>query len=430
MEKIKGTIAKDKLIFLFLPISIRILMDVILIRYISTKWGYQGFILDINHYKLSFSYLTLLIMLFLLTNYNREKFSHFLTIVIFFTIYMPIGSIYGLMDKSTAFFVMASISFIFIIFFILYIDSKQKKSLILVNENLYFKGYPIIFIISIYTLFAMTVQNIGHLNFGAVISLVNVYDVRELISYNWGMNYLFSWQTKVINPYMIALSHINNKRGMMWFYIGFQLWLFILTGNKMVLFTLIVVLIIFKFSSKLRNLHLFFTQGLTFTFIISFLEATLLYNSYIIDIFIRRVIYLPALLSYYYYEYFSVEGFQYWSYTMFGRILGVSTDFNVVPSFIIGREYFNDVNTNAVTGYLGSEYMNGGFIGILLATFIIILLFKSFDRFSGRLGNEIVLITLLTPIYALWNTAILTALLTGGILIAFIILSQTKRIEY
>lgn len=61
-------------------------------------------------------------------------------------------------------------------------------------------------------------------------------------------------------------------------------------------------------------------------------------------------------------------------------------DFDVLPSFVIGEQYFNNIETNAVTGFLGSEYMNGGFLGLLMTAGILIILLKVLDRFAHKLG--------------------------------------------
>lgn len=424
----KFTIKKDKLVFVILSILIRILMDYVFIEYITKKWAYQGFTLIIDNSKVIYSYIMLFVFVNILKYYKKDKLSHFLVILLFFTMYMPIGVIYGLMNKNSVFFGMVNIVFLALSIFTIFMNNKFKINMSL-DENLYSRLYIILNIISIITIFGMTIQNLDNIDLRSVINLANVYEVRKSVTYYWGMNYFFSWQTKVINPYMIALNHFNKRRIVKWIYILFQIWLYMLTGHKMVLFTLILIFIIINFSTKLSNLHLFFTKGFAIIFILSSVEVIMLKNSYIIDYFVRRILYMPALLNFLYYEFFSKYGLQFWKYSIFGRILNAKTDFDIAPSFIIGEEYFNTINNNAVTGYLGSEFMNGGFIGIILATIVLIILFKIIDILSYKVGVEVVLITLLTPLYTLWNTSLLTSLLTGGIIISILILYQTKQIR-
>jgi len=194
----------------------------------------------------------------------------------------------------------------------------------------------------------------------------------------------------------------------------------------MVLFTLIMITVIFRFKHKLDQLTQFFVSGIAFSMTISAIELVFFQKSFLIDLVIRRVFYIPALLNFHYFDFFSNNGFQLWKYSLFGRIMGARVDFDVLPSFVIGEQYFNNIETNAVTGFLGSEYMNGGFLGLLMTAGILIILLKVLDRFAHKLGVVLTLVTFLTPLYTIWNTAFLTALLTGGILLSVMVLFFTE----
>jgi hypothetical protein len=418
----------NPLVFILISILTRILMDYVYINYMVEEWEYQGFMLDVNMQKVIISYLSLLCLLFILNLYIKEKFSHFFVVLLFYTMYMPIGVIYGYMNKSDAFFIMVNLSFLLLALSIVMINRKSRFE----NENYDFettKLYPILILISIYTFIAMTIQNLGNLNLSNVLSFTKVYSVREFVTYNWGMTYFFTWQTKVINPYLIAINYKKKKKIPTLLFILFQIWLYILTGHKLVIFTLFVIIIIIKFTPKLYNLPYILGRGLLILYSIAIIEIVTYQSSLLIDQLLRRVFYFPALLSFYYYDFFSNHGLQYWKYSMFGRIVDAQTDFNVLPSYVIGEIYFNNSENNAVAGYLGSEYMNGGVFGILIATLIIISLFIFIDKYVEKLNKELVLITFIAPLYTLWNTNLLTAFLSGGIFLSIIILSQTRAIK-
>jgi hypothetical protein len=273
----------------------------------------------------------------------------------------------------------------------------------------------------------MTIQNISNVNLENVLNLKNVYDIRKGVYYRWGMSYFFSWQTKVINPYLIAFFHSNDNRNLKWVYIFFQFWLYVLTGHKIVLFTLVIIIIVLMMTEVLENIMSFFSKGILLLVVGSVIEILMRGNSIIIDYVIRRVFFIPSLLNYYYYDYFNSRDFQWWKYTFIGRILNVNTDFKVLPSFIIGEKYFNNINNNAVTGFLGSEYMNGGFFGMLMSVLIIIIILKTFDYLSYKVGLKITLLTVFTPLYTIWNSSLSTALITGGIMLSVLLLATTSK---
>lgn len=65
--------------------------------------GLYGLFLVPNGVKILVSYLFLILFTLFLSQYRQEKFSHFLLILLFYSVYLPIGSIYGLQDMSTTF---------------------------------------------------------------------------------------------------------------------------------------------------------------------------------------------------------------------------------------------------------------------------------------------------------------------------------------
>lgn len=411
--------------FAFLTLLIRGLLDYLFINYVTENWAYYGFILDINISKVILSYVFLILFILLLNFYRENVISHFLVIILFFTVYVPIGVIYSLMNKSPVFFIIATISFLILCVITIFFNVKTKENY---EQEIFLKKpvYYCVNIISCITVLLMTIQNIRNMDILQVLNLRDVYSIRENVTYHWGMNYFFSWQTKVITPLMIILTHKNKMKYMHYIFIASQVWLFLLTGQKMVLFTLVIALLLMKFSYKLTKPNYIFIRGMAILLIISFLEVVFLKNSYIIDFFIRRIMYLPALLNFYYYEFFSQHNFQFWKYSFIGRFLDLNTDFELEPSFVIGNYFFGNDKTNAVTGYLGSEYMNGGIFGVLVATIVLIIIFKILDKYSIKFGKEVVLVTLVAPLYTLWNSALLTSLLTGGIIIALILFSQIR----
>lgn len=414
--------------FTLLTIIFRLLIDYYYIKYISTQWEYNGFHLIINREKLLISYLFLLFFLYLIPLYKKEKLSHFLVILLFYTVYIPISCLYGLLDKSNTFFLITNLSFVILVLYIIILDRRSNTNLVLEGE-FYSKLIPLIHLTSIFVFLAMTIQNINNINIQKVLNLREVYQVRQGVTYAYGMNYFFSWQTKVINPYMIGIYYKNRSKVGFFTYLAFQIWMYILTGHKLVLFIPIIVFIIIRFSKWLKDLPDLLSWGFVGLLAISRIELLFNDKSIILDFFIRRVLYVPALNSNYHYDFFSNYGFQYWSYTLIGKIFNLSKDFSVQPTFVIGEVFYGNPNTNAVTGYLGTEYMNGGVLGIILATIVLVVIFKLMDIYSERLDRDIVLITIIAPIYTLWNTGILTALLTGGVFISILMLGQTRIIQ-
>lgn len=102
----------SKLAFVLLSLLVRIQMDIIYATYLVTKWGYQSFSIDINVYKIAFSYVLLVLFLGMLRHYKPDRISHFFVVVLFYTMYMPVGTLYGLMNRDTSFFAIVNVIFL------------------------------------------------------------------------------------------------------------------------------------------------------------------------------------------------------------------------------------------------------------------------------------------------------------------------------
>ncbi|MGI6440566.1 MAG: hypothetical protein ACOX00_01340 [Peptoniphilaceae bacterium] len=412
--------------FFILTIVFRLLMDFSYVTYISQIWDYMGFFLVPNGVKILVSYLFLILFTLFLSQYRQEKFSHFLLILLFYSVYLPIGSIYGLQDMSTTFFAIATLSFVLLTYFLIVLTTDKEPKIVPPETRFTSRLMPLLHLLSIYVFLAMTLQNTDNINPMILFDLDAVYAVRERVSYGLGMSYFFGWQTKVINPFLIGVYYHNKNRKMLVLYLALQLWLYLVTGHKQVLFLIFVVFVIMRFSKWLKDLPGLMAWGFTGLMLLSNIELAFRTRSFVIDYFIRRVLFLPALISNYYYNFFSEHGFQYWSYSIVGRILQMPKDFPVEPPYLIGQLFFGNPKTNAVNSYLGTDYMNGGVFGVLFATVLIIITFRLIDRYAERIGRDIVLITLIGPVYTLWNTGILTAFLTGGLFFTLVVLESAR----
>ena len=72
--------------FFILTIVFRLLMDFSYVTYISQIWDYMGFFLVPNGVKILVSYLFLILFTLFLSQYRQEKFSHFLLILLFYSV--------------------------------------------------------------------------------------------------------------------------------------------------------------------------------------------------------------------------------------------------------------------------------------------------------------------------------------------------------
>jgi hypothetical protein len=100
------------------------------------------------------------------------------------------------------------------------------------------------------------------------------------------------------------------------------------------------------------------------------------------------------------------------------------------PANVIGVEFFNNPDTFANTGWIGSGFMHAGLLGIIIYGAVIGLIFSYVARFSdyNRIRLEVLLGSIAVPVIGMLISTDLTAvLLTGGLILQLIFLGTIKE---
>lgn len=416
-------VLKRMAIYIFSLILLKFLYDLTYEVYLMEKWGYMGFVGEYSVFKSFITFIFILIIIFIIVPANN-RISNYLWIVYIVIIYLPISTLYSFSNFEENTYLIISTIIISLTALLTVLGFPLKHS----DNKVYFINRPIeilLIIIIVYNLIGMVIFNYRNIDVRLIFNFIDVYETRSNVSYPFGLNYTFSWSTKVIIPILIYISLTNKKIKKTIILIFIQFLLFILTGHKMLIFTLLFVFLIYCFKNSLVLFRRFFLSSFIFVFSIGILEFLIRKNSIIIDLFIRRIAYLPALLTNYYHDYFNNDNFRYWRDTIFGRLYNLEN--GDLASYLIGSEYFNKEGTNAVTGFIGSEYANAGIIGVIISGVIFIVILVTLDKFNQYLNLDIIFIAIITPFYSMLNTTMMTSLLTGGVILALFILAFIKE---
>jgi hypothetical protein len=253
------------------------------------------------------------------------------------------------------------------------------------------------------------------------LNILNVYSVRSNVAYPFLMVYLVNWQAKVINPFLITMSYLNRNRKMLFLSVFLQLLLYLITAYKTFLLIPVAIIFIiemikkFDFLKTSSKVSVFAVLGMYISYLVT--------QSIVIpSLFIRRFLFVPALIKFYYYDFFSNHGFMYFSAGTLGNILGVKYNYDLSPAYLIGQIYFNNPQTGANTGYIGDAYANMGFVGMIIISVLFIWILKLIDSLSIKIGKNLTVGLALFSILSLNDSALLTTLLTGGLLLLLCIL--------
>lgn len=389
-------------------------LDFTYVKFVYKYYAYMGFKLDFSMLKFIFSFIYFIIIYFVLPK-DEKKPSYIFLQLHFIIMIMPMFTLYAFANEAGRFMFYVNILFIMecILVRLLPIikitrikNSKKLLKWIVIGMSIFVYGSMIR---------ANGIPSLRALN------ILSVYDIRGNVKYPFLMGYLVAWQAKIINPFLITISYINKNKRMLILSILMQLLIYLITAHKSFLlipFAILVIIYILK-SEKFLKLSAFLAPiGLIF----SYLTEIIFGNLIIPSLFIRRFLFVPANLRFNYYEFFSNNKFLYFSEGQIGKVLGLQSPYSVKIANWIGYLYSGNIETSANTGYLADAYANMGVFGMFLISIILVGIFIFIDSMSTRIDKKIVIGLSLFSMMGLNDGSLLTALLTGGMLLLLILL--------
>lgn len=414
-------ISKYRRIFLFVInfVIFKIFNEIIYSGIVSRIFEYSGLIYEPNFYKCVLSYLIFFALLIVIPKNFSKTSSYLINIIFIFTI-TPLLSFYWQSDSSTIYIVFCTLSFALTCLLLkLNIKVKRKRSLL----KLISIEYTLIFIIVIF-LVAFSLAY-GFPDFRAL-NFQNVYSVRGERTYTTAWGYLINWIPSAFIPSLMCISMYKNKRILTFLTIMIQVYMYLFTANKTVLFSVALILISFYIIRKNKN----FSISWIWILMISQAIAAIVYWSFgtidLISIVPVRLSNIPAQISFDHYNFFSLNQKLYFSETIIGRLLGIESPYPVFSTYLVSRSKI----ANANTGYLGDAYDNGGFILMIIYSMIVGFVLRFVDRISIPKLLPVFVSVLTYSMIILNDAPLLTTLLTGGltlnILILYIFRTQEK----
>jgi hypothetical protein len=267
-----------------------------------------------------------------------------------------------------------------------------------------------------------------------IFSLTLVYSLREEWSGELGgiMGYLFIWQANVVGPLLVVIGLAKGRPSLV--ALGFlsNVALFATSGLKSVLFSPIGAAAIWVGMAKLRRarapqLLALIVAGLALMYVVDALVMEPLFGrGAVASVFIRRITYVPGILTGRYIDYFSTH-----PDTLFtdSRIFAWTGEYPYEQSVgkVIGYRYGNNPDQNAVANFWGAGYAGMGWLGMLFITLQFVIVLWLTDSVSRGHPLAGVAGLLVTPIFSLTNTALWVALLTWGLGLTLLILYLLPR---
>ena len=401
-------------VFIFSAILFKVILEYTYINFVNPIFAYAGFNLDVSFVKYLEGWFIYLLFLSYTPHLLRQT-SDFIINTLFFSFLSPLLVFYSLSNA-----VREHLYIVLLGVLIIYLLRKGKKlKLSLVNQ-----GHIYAYLICILGIVIVTSWLIfsGGLNFFNL-DLTRVYEFRRDVGLvvNIGiMGYLNTWAFKVFGPFLLIIFLHRKKYVFASLVFLLHILWFGISSHKSVLFFPFVILFVyvwFRNNKGLSIIPMSLTLVIFFSYLFFLFFEDILYGS----LFIRRVFFVPSFLTFAYYEFFTSEGFIYWSNSITSSFIHYPYDLN--PAKLIG-DYLG-MEAHANNSFLSTGYMHAGIPGVIFFSLIFVFILKIIDSLnynSKYIWISVAIMT--TPIRSLIISADLsTAILTHGILISIILLT-------
>lgn len=345
---------------------------------------------------------------------HNNGFNYYMNVLLYVIYYIPINVAFSINDREYSFFLLTNL---FYLFFMLLLNrntihlSNNKIKNVMINYNYVRIAFMIISIMMM--IYKLTVSG---LSFNVGFSSEMIYGSREeyVKNLSGGMvAYLFRLivvnASSFISPIYLYLS--LKKR----WYIDIIVALlgiiarYSLTYEKAIILLLpIVVVSFFIFNRKYIDINKVVLRGACVGLIVLELIYTVLEDSAIYYLIIRRMMFLPAWISGIYYEFFSNGSKIWFSQSAFLLENLIPNTYSEPPLKLISNYYFLGMMSSPNTGLFGEAYMQVGAIGVFLFPIIFYVLFRFIEITYRPFGNGFEFVVAVVVVLTITNQPILS----------------------
>jgi hypothetical protein len=418
-----------RLTFFLACILFRLILDVSYILFVHPVFGYSGFEYDFSIFAYALSWLIYFLSV-VITPHLLSKVSDFFLATFSVTILAPLTSIVGL--SGTGWFPLIVAFLVFVFLRIFQYGTPFAKALLVPRIIKIAEGRFISVILSI---LAVSVLVLWYFYSGAVqyfnLNLLKVYDFREesaeLASIGI-MGYFNGWVYKVFSIFLMCYFLWKGRLIYFSLFLIVQVFFFGVSAHKGVLFYPVMILAIWFYFRKTRAIAVM-PIGLSIIVSLGLLLYLTVDHMMMGSLFIRRVLFVPAMLTLDYFQFFSVNEFVWWSNSILEGVHPYPYGLSV------GEEIglFNGSGSSANNGFVSSGYAHAGLIGVAVYTFILAYFLKVLD--SVVLNSDVPVwlalgMTIVPLRSALVSSDLFTTMLTHGLALSLLLLLLFRRSRF
>lgn len=233
--------------------------------------------------------------------------------------------------------------------------------------------------------------------------------------------YVIAMQANIINPLLLGYGLLRRKPALLGAAIVGQLFLYSVTGYKMVVLSSIwVAALVLVTHTKGRRYR--FGQFLpvaaalliAFSVALDNIFSSVAYGG----ILVRRLLLAPGLLTAYHWDFFGANPKALLAHSSLGGF--VASRYDVPPSRVIAMHYGKNPEASFNANMWADGYANFGLLGLIIAPLLCAVLLYIFDSLARSLDIRVSMLLVAMPAFSLTNTALHTTFLSHGLALALL----------
>lgn len=357
----KIKLAHNKRNVAILEVVIYALISIVYVFIIKDVYGYMGFTGDPKLVNILVGFLFLFFLL-IIGSKIRDEFMFCVWHMMF--ILFGMGQIiYYQYDGVSIYPLLANTIFLIVIFLFSYVKWDFK---------LYYlsgKYIEIIIISSIIFFLPILVKYYSYVDMKSLL-FVDVYDTRLFFRQfdDLYFGYIRAPLSRIILPSLLVIAIYKRK---IWLVVlsGFMIiFIFLVGALKSVFIGMFAALLFYYGRDYLTKLYIliYLFLGLTVFGLIIFAISE---NTFLVNSFVRRILFIPPMLDSYYYEIFKNRPL-FWSHNELGSLF---IDYPLLkpPNMYVGEDILNKRGMSANVGIITEGYFSFHFIGVFLHSIIL-----------------------------------------------------------
>lgn len=413
----RGTFFDGNNAYFCWSITLRLVLELGYIAFVYPVFISYGFDLDFNGLKYAESW-GIYILLLAIFPKQLSRPSDYLLAYLLYSFLLPLLIFYALVNETREhlYWVLLGVACLWIA----HLGSPFAFATI--------RGGPqIAFCIALVGAIAVTVWMIGSgglNNFNLDFS--KVYDYRDQANtvLNKGlMSYLIIWAGKVFGPFLLALALWKRHYVFVPLLLLLHVIWFGISSHKGILFYPLLVIFVWLWVRTTGAIAVI-AAAMTAMVLLSLLAYLVIGDTWLGALLIRRVFFVPSLLTFKYYEFFSQNELVFWSNSILSAFREYPYDVNTAR--VIGQ--YLGGNANANNSFLATGYMHAGVAGVVFYGVLVGMLFRLIDSVANRGVPTWVAVAVITiPGESLLSSSDLpTALLTHGMGISLLLMALNR----